>query len=197
MKISKAATGARMVLEISPQERETAKVIKKEFSAHLKLLDKALKVVVDLRDAIADERPSKDDLKKKYRGKMLRFKRKVQENFNEFLSAVKGSLEKLSEISDPDTIKLREIMIAEIGEMSDGAEALIDLLEETDRDGFTKSLEGLVGQMEKRQKSIVDVIDDQLFNHIDHDILGKMKVSDLRFKIRRRARIIKQLTRGN
>ena len=106
-------------------------------------------------------------------------------------------MEKLAKISDPDMIRLREIIIAEIGELSDGAEAIIDLLNETDRESFTKTIEQVAGQVEKRQRSIIEVIDSQLFNHIDHDILGKMKISDLQFKIRRRARIVKQLVRGN
>ena len=140
---------------------------------------------------------TKDDLKSKYRGRLLRYKRKIRTVFNEFLSSVKSSLEKIAEISDPDMIRLREIVIAEIGELSDGAEAIIDLLGETDREGFTKTIEQVASQVEKRQKSIIDVIDNQLFNHIDHDILGKMKISDLQFRMRRRARIIKQLVRAN
>lgn len=195
MRISIAGSGPRMVLNITDQERAVAKEAKKEFGEHLKRLEKALRTITDLRDAIAEQRPSKEDLKGKYRGKLLRYKRKVQKVFNDFLLPLKESLEKLSEISDPDMIKLREIIIAEVGELSDGAEAIIDLLEEVDRDGFTKSLEGLAQQMEKRQRSIVDVIENQLFNHIDHDILGRMRVSEMQFRIRKRARIIRQLMR--
>ncbi|KKM70079.1 hypothetical protein LCGC14_1444310, partial [marine sediment metagenome] len=58
-------------------------------------------------------------------------------------------------------------------------------------------IEQVTSQMEKREKSIIDVIDNQLFNHINHDILGKLKISELKFRMRRRARIVKQLIRGN
>jgi len=185
-----------MTLTVTDHERAIAKQVKEEFKRILHKLDKAVRSIADLRDAMVEERPSKEDLKSKYRGRLLRYKRKIRNIFNEFLSSVKSSLEKLSKISDPDMIRLREILIAEIGELSDGAEAIMDLLGETDREGFSKTIEQVSSQVEKRQKSIIDVIDNQLFNHIDHDILGKMKISDLQFRIRRRARIIKQLARG-
>jgi regulator of sigma D len=186
-----------MTLVVTDAERAIAKQIKEDFKKILKKLNKAVRSIVDLRDAIVEQRPTKDDLKKKYRGRLLRYRRKIRAVFNEFLSSVKSSLENLAKISDPDMIKLREIIIAEIGELSDGAEAIIELLDETDREGFTKTIEQVTTQIEKRQKSIIEVIDSQLFNHIDHDILGKMKISNMQFRIRRRARIIKQLTRGN
>lgn len=192
-----ADTGPRMSLVVTDAERAIAKQIKDDFKKILAKLDTATKVIVDLRDAIVEQRPSKEDLQKKYRGRLLRFKNKIRKVFNDFLSSVKVALEKLDEVSDPDMVKLREIIIAEIGELSDGAEVLMDLLGETDRDSFTKTIEQVTSQMEKREKSIIDVIDNQLFNHINHDILGKLKISELRFRIRRRARIVKQLIRGN
>jgi len=196
MKISNATAGPQMTLDITPQEREVAKAVKKEFVDSLEDLDSAVKTIVDLKDSVANERPSKDDLKNKYRGKLLRYRKKIKTKFNTFLTKVKGNLEKLSEISDPEMIRLREVLVAEVGELSDGAEAMMSLLNETDRDGFTKTLEQLAQQIEKRQKSIVDVIDSQFVTHIDQDILGKMKLSDMRFRMKKRSRIIRQLIEG-
>lgn len=193
MRISKADVGPRMNLKITPKEIEAAKKAKAEFKVIIKELSKAVKVVVALRDAIVEERPSKDDLKNTYRGRLVRYRKKIRDAFNVFLSHTKSALEILVAISDPEMERLREILTAEIGELSDGVEALLDLLDEVEREGFTKALEGLVAQMEKRNQSIAEVIDSQLFNHIDQDILGKVKISELRFNIRRRARILRQL----
>jgi hypothetical protein len=190
-------SGTRMVLNVTDTERTIATKVKSDFKIVLDRIDKAIKIVIDLKNAIVEQHPSKEELKQKYFGRMLRYRNKIRDAFNDFLTLTRSSLERLSGISDPDMIKLREIIIAEIGELSQGAEALMDLLKECDRDEFSKTLEQIVSQMQKRQKSIIDVIDSQLFNHIDHDILGKMKISELQFKIRRRARIIKQLARNN
>ncbi|KKL07889.1 hypothetical protein LCGC14_2581500, partial [marine sediment metagenome] len=141
MKRLNADTGPRMTLVVTDAERAIAKQIKDDFKKILAKLDTATKVIVDLRDAIVEQRPSKEDLQNKYRGRLLRFKYKIRKVFNDFLSSVKVALEKLDKVSDPDMVKLREIIIAEIGELSDGAEALMDLLGETDRDSFTKTIE--------------------------------------------------------
>lgn len=191
-----ALTGPRMTLTVTDHERTVAKQVKEDFRNILQKLDKSVRSITDLRDAMAEERPSKEDLKHKYRGRLLRYRRKIRNIFNEFLSSVKNSLEKLSKISDPDMVRLREIIIAEIGELSDGAEAVMDLLKETDREGFSKTIEQITAQVEKRQKSIIDVIDNQLFNHIDHDILGRMKISSIHSNIQRRKRIIKYFMRN-
>jgi len=191
-----ADSGPKMTLVVTETERAIAKEVKIEFKDIIKKLDKSIKAVIELRSALIEKHPTKEELKTKYRGRLLRYRRKIQDVFNKFLISTKSALEKVVDISDPDMIRLRGILVAEVGELSDGAEAILDLLKEPDKDGFTKVLEQICAQLEKRQKSIKDVIDGQLFGHIDHDILGKMKISELRFKIRRRARILRQLV-GN
>ena len=189
------STGPKINLQITDSERAIAKEVKEEVKGILKKLDKATKVILDLKDAIIQQRPSKDDLSNKFRGRFLRYGRKITENFNEFLIAIRTTIEKLAEITDPDMMRLKEILVAEVGELSDGVEAILDLLKEPDKEGFTQTLERIAAQIEKRQKSIKDVLDSQLLSHIDQDILGKMKIGDMQFRIRRRARIIKQLAR--
>jgi len=195
MKIITAESGPRLTLTVTDTERATAKEVKNDFKGITKKLDKSVRSVSDLKKVIVEKHPSQEDLKGKYRGRLIRYRRQIQKVFNDFLMDVQSALEKLSKISDPDMLRLREILAAEVGELSDGAEAILDLLNDTDRDGFTKTLEQICAQMEKRQRSIKDVIDNQLFGHIDQDILGKMRISELHFKIMRRARILKQLAR--
>ncbi len=197
MKQLNANVGPKMVLEITDTERETAKQVKEEFKAILKKLTSAIRVVTSLRDAIVEEHPSREDLKTKYHGRLLRYRRKILDTFNDLLTDVKTSLEKLSHISDPEMIRLREVIIAEVGELSDGVEAIVDLLKDSNRESFTKTLERITSQIEKRQRSIIDVIDNQLTNHINNDIFGRMKISDLRFRIMRRARLVRLAIREN
>lgn len=187
----------RLKLEVSERERATAKEIKTDFASLLKELDDALKVIYDLRDAIVQQRPSKDDLKTQYQGRLLRYKNKIIKEFNEFLNKLKATLDKIAEVSDPTMIRLREIIIAEFDELSDGVESILDLLKDADREGFTKSLERITTQLDKRRTSIKDIIDNQLFNHLERDIMGKMKISNLQHKIRVRQRLLRKLAWGN
>lgn len=185
----KTAGNPQMTLEITDKEREIAKKTKAEFKAIVKELDDAIRIVSDLKNSVIDQKPSREDLKGKYHGRLLRYRRKVRAAFNHFLEHTKVSLETAIGITDPEMLRLREILIAEIGELSDGVAALLDLLNDPDRDDFIKTLEQIAGQLKKRQQSITDTINNQLFGHLENDILGRIKIST----IQRRMRILRQL----
>ena len=201
MKNTTAETGPRMTLEISQQERTIAKNIKKEFKQILRELEDAITVIVDLKESITEQRPSKEDLNNKYRGRLLRYRRKIINVFNVFLSHLKKTLEMISTtkgentIGDPELINLKSIIMTEVGELSDGVSAILDILDEVGREGFTKSIELICAQMEKRQKSIRDVVDNQLLGHIDNNILGRMRISFLTTRLCMRARILRYFRR--
>jgi hypothetical protein len=182
--------GPRLTVRITPQEKALAKKAKAEFKASLKELKEAVGVILDLRDSIVSQHPSKEELKSKYKGRMLRYKAKIVQSFNVFLLHLQKNLELLGQISDPDMSRLREILVSEVGELSDGVEAILDLLHEAEKDDFTKNLEHIAGQLEKRKISIYDTIESQLFNHIDHDLLGRMRISELRVGIQKRSRLL-------
>lgn len=194
MTISRANMGPRLTLEVTEKERETAKAAKKEFKNLLKQLDDSLRLIFDIKDAIVKERPTQDDLQNKYRGRLLRYRRKVQSTFNDQLLALKEAIENLSPISDSETSKLREIIVSEFDELSDSVESFLSLLGEAEKEGFTQKLERLCAQLEKRKQSINEVIDNQLFSHIDSDILGRKKVSSLKANIYKRIRLLRKIS---
>jgi hypothetical protein len=171
-----------------------AKAAKKEFKAILKDLDNALEVIFELRDAIVQQRPSKEDLQNTYRGRLLRYRRKITEVFNKLLIRFKNAIESLGDITDPDMANLKKIMIAEFDELSDGVENVLSTLDDVDKEGFTKELERLCTQMQIRSTSINEIIDNRLVNHIDSDILGKMKVSELKTRIIKRTRMLQKIS---
>ena len=189
-----ADQGPRLTMEVSEDERATAKNAKKEFKEILKELDEALKIIYDLRDAIVQQRPSKNDLQNKYRGRLLRYRKKIVEAFNKLLIRVKKALQSLADILDPDMISLRQIIVSEFDELSDGVEGVLHLLGDVDREGFTKNLERLCTQLQIRNTSINEIIDNQLVGHLEHDILGKMKISSLKARIRKRSRILQRIS---
>lgn len=191
-----ANQGPRLSVEVSEQERSIAKEAKKEFKEILGDLDDALKVIYDLRDAIVEQRPSKEDLQT-YSGRLIRYRRKITSVFNKLLVRFSNAIKLLNEITDPDMANLKKIMVAEFDELSDGVEGVLKLLDDTKKDGFTKELERLCTQMQNRNRSINEVIDNRLFNHIDRDILGKLKISSLKSRIIKRTRMLQKAALGS
>lgn len=194
MKKIHADQGPRLTIEVSERERSLAKAAKKEFKEILKDLDDALKIVYDLRDAIVEQHPSKEDLQNTYRGRLLRYRRKITDVFNKLLVRLKKAVQSLNDITDPDMANLKKIMVTEFDELSDGIEGVLVLLNEPAREGFTKELERLCTQLKRRAISISEVIDNRLFNHIDSDILGKLKVSEWRGRIIARIRLLQKIS---
>ena len=112
----KSADGPMMSVTITDEEKETAGRVKAEFSIVLKDIEKAIDIVADLRDALVTQTPTPDDISKLYRIKLRKYKMVILKAFNTALIRVKTTIETMSEIMDPEMIKLREIIIAEIGE---------------------------------------------------------------------------------
>lgn len=184
----------RLTLEVSEKEREIAKNSKKEFKALLKDLDDAIQLVFGLKDALIKERPSQETLKNVYRGRLLRYRRKVQDAFNANILKLKAAIERLAPITDSEMAKLREIIVSEFDALSDSIEAFLDLLGNPEREEFTQKIEKVCTQLDSRRKSINDVIDSQLFGHINSDILGRKKVSSIKADIYKRIRLLRKIS---
>lgn len=184
-----------LTLQITEEEKAIAKQSKIEFKLVLKELKDAIKIVLELRDSILEQRPSKENLNTQYRGRLLRYNRKIINAFNIFLKHLKVSLNLLGKINDPDINRLREILVSEISELTDGIEYVSNLLKEPIKEDFTKNIQAISAQLEKREHSINDAIGNQLFNHIDHDLLGMMRISQIKFNIKKRSRLIIQLVK--
>lgn len=191
----KIAATPRFTVQVSQQEKQRAEQIKKQFKEVLREMDKAVQTVYDLRDAIVQDRPSKEDLKGKYAGRLLRYKRVIIKAFNSLLEHLKVVLNNFALVIDPEMIKLRGIIVSEFDELSDGVESLLSVLGDVDREGFTKTVERIAQQIQRRQMSIRNTIDDQLFGHLENDILGKMKISSvsLNARIIKRMRLLRKL----
>ena len=191
MEKKQANTGPKLKVDVSEQEQQTAKSIKKDLKSLLETIDDALPIIYDLKYAILKDHPSQEDLASKYKGRFLRYKRKIVDAFNAILLQVQKVLEEFDTILDPEMAKLRRITVSEFDDMSDVIEYILQLLNNPQRDGFTKKLEGFVSQLEKRRNNINDIIDSQIFSHIDVDILGKLKISEMKTRIYKRTRKIR------
>lgn len=191
----KIAATPRFTTEITETEKRRAKQVKKLFKGILRQMDKSLQTIYDLRDAVVQDRPSKDDLKNKYFGRFLRYRRVITTAFNGLLNNLKVALTALAPINDPEMVKLRGLIVAEFDELSDGVESFLALLGDPDKEGWTKSVERIVAALEKRQQSIRNSIDNQLFGHLENDILGKLKISEvsLRARMIKRTRLLRML----
>ena len=164
-----------MIQKITPEEMLIAKKSKKELKESIKELESAVKLITKFKDAIITQKPDKATLKNQYSGRLLRFKRKIFETLNIFLKHINAILILMNKITDPDMDRLKNVLLAEINELSDGTE------------NFSTSVEQLTAQIQKRLHSISEVVDNQIYHHIDTDILGRSRIGSVKISIRQGA----------
>lgn len=192
MKQVHAEQSPKFTTDVPDGEKAIAKQVKKDFKDLLDSLDDALKLIYDFKDAVLEEHPSKEDLNNSYKGRVIRYKRKLVEAFNGVLEGLKKTVNSLQGIMDPEMLNLRALIMAEFDELSDGVEGVLDLFKDMNSDGFTKELERLCTQLKSRKTSISGIIDNQLMSHLENDILGKMKISSMQARIIKRTRLMRK-----
>ena len=191
--LKKSDDSPQVSLNITSHERAVAKQVKKEFKHFLRLLDDSIEIIMDFRDVLSEEKPSKDSLNNKYNSKILKFRFKIRDVFNILLISAKKSIELLLEIADPDIIRIRDVIFAELGELSSAIEAILDILSNRKKDDFVSKIEEICANLEKREVSIKEVIDTQLFSHVNQNILGRMKISGIKERMVKRAKALRDL----
>lgn len=184
-----------LTMDVSEQEISAAKQVKSDFASLLGELQDALDLIFNFKEALTKQRPSLQDLTN-YRGKFLRFRRKVTTVFNQVLLALQAAAQSMHKIMDPEMDQLLNIIMAEFDELSDTVENFLKLLAEPAKEGFTQEVEKIALYLEQRFNSIDDIIDNQLFSHLSKDIMGRLKVSSLEHRIRVRRRKILKIARS-
>lgn len=184
------SNATKLRTEITKEERNVAIQVKKSFKSILNDLENAVKVIYKLKTALVKENPNDKKLTKVYKGRLLQYRKNITKVFNPILEDIKKTLEMFDYILDPEIEKLRDVIISEMDEISDIIESFMDLLGEPEKEQFVKKIEYLCSRMENRLNIFMGIVEDQLFGHITHDILGRIKISKLKTNIQKRTRLL-------
>lgn len=132
---------------------------------HLYILDNALEGIGDTKNFIS-------------LGKLFsQYKRKTQKLFNVFIKHLEQALIELNNtISDSEMERIRDVIVSEVREIRDGVLDLLDLLDNPEDKTFIQDFRSTVERVGRRADSLREVITDQLFSHIDHDIMGQIRL---------------------
>jgi len=170
------------VLDISSDERKQAEKVRGEFKKLELLLGGAFESLGRL--AASMQGLQHNDRMIELKSLFIKYKHKVQDLFNEFLDQLQVSLEQMNEmISDSSTLKIRDTIVGEVRELRDGALEVIALLNRPEDPTFLKEFQEIFVRLSAREKSLREIISDQLTGHIDRDILGKIKLGKSKVRL--------------
>lgn len=170
------------VLDINDDERKQAEKVRDEFKKLEMLLGDAFDSLGRLVSAMQGMQHSDKIIELK--PLFVKYKHRVQDLFNSFLDQLQTCLEQMNNmISDSETIKIRDTIIGEVREIRDGALGLIKFLGHPENPNFIKEFQETFVRLDAREKSLKEIISDQLASHINRDILGKIKLGKSKIRL--------------
>jgi hypothetical protein len=105
------------------------------------------------------------------------YRNKTQRLFNEMIQQLELALKELNNtVSDTEMAQIKDTIVGEIREIRDGGIELLDLLEHPTDKKFVQTFKSTVSRVLQRGRALEEVIEDQLFAHIDGDILGRVRL---------------------
>lgn len=162
-------------IEISDAEREQAAQTRKDFESLTEIMNEAFEHLFILSDALngVTETSQFVSMSKLF----LRYTRKIRKLFNNFIKQLEKCLLALNKtVTDARMVKIRDTIVGEVREIRDGILEVLDILNEPDSKDFVQNFRTIVERLGQRSDSLEEVITDQLFSHLDEDILGHIRL---------------------
>lgn len=162
-------------VEISEEEKAQASRTREEFQVLLDLMDEVFDHLLILDNAL--EGIQDPTGLAQFNKLFLQYKRKAKKLFNIFVKQLEKALLEMNKmVSDSEMERVRDTIVAEVREVRDGAIELFELLEMIEDKQFIQDFRATVERIHNRAESLQEIITDQLFAHIDHDILGQIRL---------------------
>lgn len=162
-------------IDISEDEQKQATQTRLEFEELLHVMEDAFEHLHILGDSLegATETPQFAAMSKLFH----QYKRKTKKLFNNFIVQLEKALLALhTTVSDAEMNRIRDTIVSEVGEIRDGVITLLDFLDKPEDKDFAKSFKETVDRVFKRAEALEEIIQEQLFEHLDRDVLGKIRL---------------------
>lgn len=162
-------------IEISDEEKAQAILTRKKFENLMDCLEDSFEHLNGVNGALAevDDSSQLEPLRKLFK----QYRRRTQTVFNELIDKLEEALLEMNKtVSDSEMERIQDMVVAEIGEIRDGVEKLLVLLKEPQEPRFVENFTKIVERLNARKLSLVDIIQEGLYSHIDYDILSRVRL---------------------
>lgn len=169
-------------VEISDEEKKQALRTRDEFEKVVKLLEAAFEKLESVRDLLDQYKDSSHF--KQIKDLFIRYKHKIVHLFNDFLDQLQICLEQTNNtLTDTEMDSIRDTIVEEVRELRDGVVQISVELETPEAPEFIESFTEICNRLDKRKTSLIEIINDHLFSHIDYDILGRIKLGSEKIRL--------------
>ena|SRR3990172_471412 len=162
-------------IKISPDEMEQAKLVRNSLKNVASKLDQITDSLQLFSNILGEIRESSD--LGKLRRELVAYKQKIQADMNDFLTLVETSLGEWGKmISDGNFDSMRKAYVEEVRKIRDSASELLEKLRRPMEPTFLQDAPQDVNSIMSAKAALHEIISVQLFQKIDRDILGRIKI---------------------
>lgn len=162
-------------IKISPAEMEQAKIVRQSLKSVIIKLDQITDSLQQFSNILGEIRDPADI--GKLRRELVAYKHKLQADMNDFLTLVESSLGDWNKmISDGNFDSMRRAYVEEIRKIRDSANELLEKFRRPTEPTFIQDVPQDVNNIVSAKSALHEIVTVQLFQKIDRDILGRIKI---------------------
>lgn len=162
-------------LPVSNQEKAIAEALRKEFDDMLRELERFSRYLLVFFDH-ADNFEGSEDMST-LSPLLKRYERKLKKKFNFFLAQLEDGLNHYNDsFSDTELDNIRDLIIENTKNMRKGLLDLLRSFEKADDPDFLGNAKEAYASISSAVEQIRFLIREELFTHIDYDILGRIRL---------------------
>ncbi len=172
------ASSVTFSMEVSQEEKDAATRVRDGFSEFLEHTQEFQDFFQVFFDSIDQVNESKQLLP--IAAIIKRYQLKLRELYNNAVRSLGSALHEYGEsFSDTKMDSMRDIVIQNMAESRSRFIDLMHAMDSIEDDKFLEDAKELYADINKYLEKVRDTVADEWFGHIDHDILGKIRLSSL------------------
>lgn len=162
--------------KVSPEEKEAAKEVRVLFEKFLKAQDAAS---VHLSTFFEELKNTKDTSNiKKISPVLKRYIQKYRDLCNEYIKSLEDAVQYTAQaFKDADMNNIRDLIVESVRDIRNNSKDLISEFSNIENDDFIKNIEDIYEKISKRLEQLDETVSEELFGHIDYNVLGKIRLS--------------------
>lgn len=162
--------------KVSPEEKEAAKKVRILFEEFLKTQDAVSTHLDVFFEKLAEIKDTSN--MQKISPVLRKYIQKYRDLCNEYIVALEKAVQFAAcNFKDTDMNNIRDLIVESVRDIRNNSKDLIIAFSSIDSDQFVKNIQEIYEKIKKRMEQLEETISEELFGHIDYNILGKIRLS--------------------
>lgn len=162
--------------KVSPEEKKAAKEVRALFEEFLKTQENLTSHLTALMDGLNNTKDTSNI--QKISPLLKRYIHKYRDLCNEYIVSLEKAVQYTAgTFKDADMNNIRDLVVESVRDIRNNSKELIAEFSNIENDDFVKKVKDIGEKITKRLEQLEETVSEELFGHIDYNILGKIRLS--------------------